>query len=373
MSVHPIRTDAPPAAPAPSDRTGGRLTGEEQALADFALRHDLVYLPRGRADELPLDLVPGGEPVLVRGLGPAFLELVMPLTAGRGGRFTWGVTGEPVYLPSGREPLLYVGSRRGVPHHPRPGYRLAGTDAAGPRFFTAQALPDGPLDLRRTLWPLLEKELAFAYYRELLTAHPERTRMDWAELEAAFATEEWGGTAMRALIRRAVPKHADRLNLDRLDRPLHGIRFGDLAGLQRWMHGYMAADLARRSDPEHSADLAMIHRLLAVYRVVAELPAERVAADPWFHGFCGFLAGGATCSRYAMLLALARAGVVTFLGAGLRVEPADSGRGWRATSRTVPESVEARALIEARPPLPAVDRPAVPMLAGLWRRLDAAA
>ena len=32
MSVHPIRTDAPPAAPAPSDRTGGRLTGEEQAL-----------------------------------------------------------------------------------------------------------------------------------------------------------------------------------------------------------------------------------------------------------------------------------------------------------------------------------------------------
>ncbi|GAA3789861.1 hypothetical protein GCM10022226_05880 [Sphaerisporangium flaviroseum] len=319
-------------------------TAEERSFAEFAGRHRAVYLPTGYAADLPLERVPEREPLIVREMGSAFVDLLAPLTSGRGGRFIPDRQGEQVYLPSGGEPLFYVGSRRGVPHHAMTGYTLGGAPPPVPRFLTARTLPEGPCDFRRDLWPVVARELAYAYYHELFTAHPSRTRLPWAEFEAAFAVQEWGGTAVRALIRKAVPRYADRLNLDRLDRPLHGIRFGDLAGLQRWMHGYLAADLERRADPAHSADLAMIHGLLAVQSVLAP--------EAGFRDFFDLVAGGPPAPRIAELRALARAGVVTFLGANLQVQPDERTGRWRASGPTVPGVVEARTLVEARWPTP---------------------
>ncbi|NEE15286.1 adenylate cyclase, partial [Streptomyces sp. SID7499] len=68
-----------------------------------------------------LDALRPGEPVIVRGIGLAFIDLMVLLTEGRGGRHEDGV-----YLPSGREPVLYVGSRRGVPYHAKIGYGWTG-------------------------------------------------------------------------------------------------------------------------------------------------------------------------------------------------------------------------------------------------------
>ncbi|SDK05185.1 FAD/NAD(P)-binding protein [Nonomuraea jiangxiensis] len=319
----------------------------EMAEMDFAARHGLVYLPSGHAGDLHTDAVPAGEPVLVRGAGRAFADLVAPLTVGRGGRFAEGRQGELVYLPSGDEPLLRVGSRRGVPHHARPGYRLAG--APPPlRRFPCEEQP------RRAA----AKELAYAYYHELFTRHPERTRTTWEAFETAFVQAEWGGKEMRALITKSVSRFADRLHLDRLERPLHGMRFGDLSGLQRWVHGYLAADLERRADPAFSADLALIHGLLSA--------RTALAGDPWVQGLFGLLAGGPSLARQAELRALARAGVVTFLGAEPRIEQ-DEG-GWRATSPTVRGSTTAQAIIEARRPTPSVRHSTDPLIAGLYAR-----
>ncbi|GAA3141513.1 FAD/NAD(P)-binding protein [Nonomuraea roseoviolacea subsp. carminata] len=325
----------------------------EQAL--FAARHGLLYVPAGQAADPDPGLLPAGEPVLVRGAGSAFTRLLALLVSERGGRFAGGRGGEPVYLPSGDEPLLYVGSRRGVPHQARPGHRLARPPAL-PRFVTRDTPPE---ELRRAVG----KELAYAYYHELFTAHPERTRVGWDAFEAAFEQAEWGGKEMRALVTRSVPRFADRLNLDRLDRPLHGMRFGDLAGLQRWMHGYLAAGLERRADPGHSADLALVHGVLSARAVLAGREP-----DPWFERLCGFLAGGPPVSRLAELRALARAGVVTFLGAGMRVDQDERTASWRASGATVPGAVGARALVEARLPGPGLSRAVDPLIAALRAR-----
>ncbi|TMR09477.1 FAD/NAD(P)-binding protein, partial [Nonomuraea zeae] len=285
---------------------GVRPAPQEAEQAAFAGRHGLAYVPTGYAADLALDALPAGEPVLVRGAGLAFVDLMVLLTSGRGGRFTGD--GELVYLPSGREPRLYVGSRRGVPYHAKTGYRLARSPAGSPGFLDAGA----PAAERRAA---VAKELAYAYYRELFTAHPSRTKIGWEAFESAFAAAEWGGRQSRALVTKSVSRYADRLHLDRLDRPLHGMRFGDLAGLQRWMHGYLTADLERRADPAHSADLAMIHGLISVRAALGE-----GGSDPWFDGLFNFVASGPPAPRLAELRALARAGVVTFLGAGMRVE-----------------------------------------------------
>ncbi|MGC5011394.1 hypothetical protein ACLQ2R_11570 [Streptosporangium sp. DT93] len=295
--------------------------------------------PSGLADLDP-DGVPAGEPVIVKGTGPALADLLAPLTTGRGGRFVHGYDGEQVYLPGGREPLLYVGSERGVPHHSGFAHPFVGTEPPVPRFLTRETLGAGPWNFRRDVWPLVAKELAFAYYHELITAHPERVRSTWGEFEEAFAGEEWRSVAMRRMIRAAVPRHPDRLDLDRLDRPLHGIRFGDLPGMRKWMRGYLAADLERRSDPEHSADHAMVLALLSVRAVLAGAGVT----DPWFREFSDHLAGGPPVSHLEDLRALAAAGVVTFLGADLRVDRYE-GR-WRAQTSTLPGEVTAAVLVD---------------------------
>ncbi|MER7368600.1 hypothetical protein, partial [Nonomuraea wenchangensis] len=177
----------------------------------------------------------------------------------------------------------------------------------------------------------------------------------------AFARAEQGGREMRALVTRSVPRFADRLHLDRLARPLHGMRFGDLAGLQRWMHGYLAADLERRSDPGFSPDLALIRALLDA--------RPRMAGYPWFEGLFGLLADGPSLARQAELLALARAGIVTFIGAEPRIEQDEDG--WRASGPTVPGLTRARTLIEARRPYTGPGGCAGPLLAGLYARGEA--
>ncbi|MFC4584861.1 FAD/NAD(P)-binding protein [Sphaerisporangium corydalis] len=340
-------------------------TPREQELGDFARRHGLYYRPPGGQGSPSLDHVPGGENVLVRGLGTVLFDMLDAFTSGRGGRFRRGPGGEPVYLPSGDEPLVHVGSRRGVPHHAMSEYALRAGPVPAPRFVTA--LAGRPEDFRREVWPLVAKDLAFAYYHELLTAHPERTRMTWASFAEAYAAEEWDGKPMRALIRRAVPRHGDRLDLARLDRPLGGIRFGDLPGLQRWTHGYLAADLSRRADPAHSADLAMVHAL----RGVLDALAGRVPGDPWFQGFADHVASGPAAARVAELRALARAGIVTFLGMDLRVEPHEAGV-WRATTPTVPAPVTARSFVDARWPEPSVSRTGDPLVRRLHARGECA-
>ncbi|WP_406317538.1 FAD/NAD(P)-binding protein [Streptosporangium sp. NBC_01639] len=340
-------------------------TGQERQLAGVAGRDGLLYLPTGYTADLDLDQVPAGEPVIVRGMGLASVDLMVLLTSGRGGRFVREYDGELVYLPSGREPLLQMGSRRGVPYHAKTGYPFRGARPPVPRFLTAAALGEGPWTFRRDVWPLVAKELGFAYYHELITAHPSRSRVSWAEFEEAYAAEEWRSAGMRALIRRAVPRYLDRLDFDRLDRPLERMRFGDSAGLRRWMNGYLGADLERRSDPAHSADHAMILGLLSVYGVLAELGVS----DPWFHGFFSYLASGPPGPRLEELRALAAAGVVTFLGADLRVEHRD--RSWWAHSPTVPGGVAARTLIEARLPAPSVSRATDPLISALRDRGEA--
>jgi hypothetical protein len=65
----------------------------------------------------------------------------------------------------------------------------------------------------------MAKEVAWGYYSELFTAHPERARLDFAVFADAFADASWDTDEMRALIHWAVPAEEDRLDLDRWTGP----------------------------------------------------------------------------------------------------------------------------------------------------------
>src|SRR5262249_24595189 len=78
-------------------------TGPEAELAPFAAAHALYYLPPEYSAEVDLSAVPAGADIVVRGMGLAFIDLLILLTEGRGGRFVTGPGGELAYAPSGLE------------------------------------------------------------------------------------------------------------------------------------------------------------------------------------------------------------------------------------------------------------------------------
>ncbi|PYC79500.1 adenylate cyclase [Streptomyces tateyamensis] len=364
---------------------GSEPEPRDQAMADFAERHGLFHLPPAFTSDADLSGLAPGEPVIVRGFGLAFVDLMALLTEGRGGRFEQAGTGpagaELVYRPSGREPVIHVGSRRGVPYRSKTGYRLQGPPAPLPRYFDAAAV-DGllsrphPLEFRRDVWPLMAKEIGLGHYHELFHAHPARTTGSWAQFLTAYDQLDWYSPALARLLAAAVPDPADRLDFEALDRPLAGLEFDSSEQLQKHLRACIAEDADRRADPAHSADLGAFLALLSLFgqlpRLVASgrLGARSTATelDGWWTGFFNYLASGPPGFRLRQLLALAEAGVVRFLGADLRVTADEATGSFLATSPSVPgHQVRTSALIEAYLPRHATARTDSPVLRALHR------
>lgn len=341
-------------------------------------RPGLLRLGPARADAAELAQLPAGGRVIVRGLGLVFIDCLLLLTEGRGGRFErTGPHGRLRYLPSGREPLLYCGSRRGVPPYPKPGYAL---DSPEPplRFATAETcrarIDRRDPDFDRDLWPLVLQELCWAYYQELFTAHGSRTRMSWDSFAVEYARFGREDERTAKLLRTAVPDPADRIDLDGLDTPLSGGAFATPGALQRRVRAHLTDSLHQRRDPAHSAHLAVVRALSAVAGVVGELlnsgelPPDVTAAGYQRFTFGAFLSSGPPPLRAEQLIALSEAGIVTFTGPDTTVRADPAAGVYRAESPVVGGAVEAPVLLDARLPEPDLSRTADPLLRSLLAR-----
>ena len=345
--------------------------------AGFAARHGGYHAAPSYTTDVDYSGIAPGQDVIVSGMGLAFVDLLVILMEGRGGRFAEAPDGGLRYLPSGREPRLWAGSRRGVPYHSKISATLRG-EAPGPlRFFTPAAVETllqshGELDFHQHLWPLVAKEAGYYYYRELLTGSPERAAMGWDEFAARYAALDWYGSERADLVAAAVPDDALHLDLERLDRPFDGRRFADHRAVQDAVAGYIEHDLALRDTPDHPETLALFLALLHVYMEVGRVvPADRLNARSqqtvhgWWHGFFSFVDSGPPPHRLRQMLALHRAGLLQFLGPGVEVTTDEATGAFVAASPQSDAVVSARAFIEARLPATSVVRSLNPVLASL--------
>ena len=348
-------------------------TALEAAWAAQAYDAGLTYIPPGYTADVDLDDLHPGDNVVVRGFGQAFVDLMVLLTEGRGGWYD-ECDGLLRYHPSGNEPILYVGSRRGVPYHAKLGYTVAGTKPVPTRYLTKAALDelgDGVLDFDGEVRPLIDKELTFAHYQQLFSAHPERTRWPWQQFAEVLDGSLPSAPEFLAAAEAAVPDPADRFVRAEVDRPLAGRTFADRERFERFLTELIEADLLRRASPEYSADLAVFNALLSIYSVLSAAITEGLLSDEdrvlqveteW-HGFFSFVASGPPPRRLEELLALHRAGIVRFAGPELEVT-IDNDR-FVARSPGVPGEIRARAFVEARLPRPDVLATTDPLLRGL--------
>jgi hypothetical protein len=309
-----------------------RLNIEQRELQSSAGQLGLRYFPPAVPADVDWSTIPAGEPVLVRGMGLNFFDVMGQLTEGRGGKF---VDAGPrlEYQPSGQEPVIVAASRRGTPYRAKAaldGYYPSSvtlrylTDAALGRFEAAGIRPGFDHDL----WPLLHRDTLWAYYSTLVRSQPTCVPDAPAFLAAleealrphAHSSTNWEDEVESVLAVHVGPRH--RLDLLGLASPLAARSFASRAELDAAVVDYLLDD-ARRSalgeqDPVKMAIGALHHGRAVLKTAVADggITDESWVAGlrGWFESFVEGLASGPPAVRSEQLAALARAGVVSFVG-----------------------------------------------------------
>lgn len=336
---------------------------EEADLAAFAEQHDLVYVRPGNPADTDLTAVPPGAAVALRGLGLNFFDHMALLSVGRGGRFERRA-GRLVYRPSGREPHLFAGSRRGVPYHARGENEKGAHGRHLPLVLTPPVVAAlrarskvGPgLDFRRDLWPLVAKEVETVYYATLLEGRS--CSCDAEKFRTEYLRHPWGGPG-EVQVLETFGLAEDRWDWHRIAFPQAGRLFGSPEDFREWMLGYLRMDIVQAREGNVSnplkAALDVLRDVRNEIRMVVDhggLTGRSHARDldGWYTPLNAFLSIGPPTRRIEEMVALIEAGVLEVTGPHTVVRP-DPGTGTFLVESDVPGSGQhAVVLIEARMP-----------------------
>ncbi|WP_435885214.1 FAD/NAD(P)-binding protein [Streptomyces prunicolor] len=356
---------------------GGRRNGTETELARFAAETGLIYVPPANPADVDLTALRAGEPVVLRGLGLSFFDHLALLTVGRGGRFE-RVGPRLVYRPSGAEPRLHAGSRRGVPYHARGENEKGPHGRHEPAVLTSTVVEDlrkraareGGLNFRRDLWPLVATEVEAVYYIALLKARGAhgaaqrlRTRYPATVGDARSAARVLDGFGIEP---------ESRWSWDRVLDPCHERSFSDPGDFRAWLLDHLHGDVRQARAGNVSGPLKAALDVLRDLRNEIRLVVDhggltgdsyRDDVEGWYTPLNAFLSIGPPVGRVEEMAALMAAGVLDVLGPGMEITADARAGAFVARSTAVPgAAVRAGALIEARLPVPSLRQTTDPLL-----------
>lgn len=348
-------------------------SGIEREHGEFARRHGLRYVGPANPADADLGALEPGTPVLLRGLGLCFFDYLALLTTGRGGEFSRGSAGL-VYRPSGREPLLYAGSRRGVPHHARGENEKGPHGRHLPRFLTesvvfelrSRATANSPLRFRDRVWPLVDREVRTVYYETIIRG------LAGEDAAAEFVERSMLGEPESALLEPYEITPELRWNWALIERPYADRVFTGAAQFQAWLLDHLRDDvthakLGNLTGPRKAA-LDVLRDLRNEVRLVVDHggisgDSYRDELEGWYNPLNAFLSIGPPVRRVEEMIALIEAGTLRMIGPGLRVRTSEPDGAFVAESMLLPDApVAVRGLVEARLPEPDLRRSANPLL-----------
>ncbi|MFE3497729.1 FAD/NAD(P)-binding protein [Streptomyces sp. NPDC059175] len=357
--------------------------GATAALHDaHAARHGLRHFAPASPAELDLSSIAPGEAVLLRGLGLNFFDHLALLTTGRGGTFV-REQDRLAYVRSGREPRLYAGSRRGVPHRARGDNAKGASQRHRPRvltpdliaLFRRRAEAGDPPDFLAEVWPRIAKEVETVYYEALLCTRAGRGAEFRARFRARFLAVPYGGAAEDAVLEAYGCPTSERWCWEQISRPAAGQRFTGPGAFRNWLLGHLHEDAEHASlgnvDGPVKAALDVLRDVRNEVRKIVDHrglsgPSRRDHLDRWYTPLNAFLSIGPPRRRIEEMAALVEAGVLEVVGPRMTVR-AEHGL-FVAESPDVPGSgAVARTLIEARLPEPDLRRTRDELLARLLR------
>ncbi|MDK4319331.1 MAG: exopolyphosphatase [Corynebacterium propinquum] len=150
---------------------------EQYQLRAANQSENLRWIGPNNPVEQPVETIPAGKPVLVRGLGMGFFDLMALCTLGRGGFFEVDPTSRSGlrYRASGTEPQFVVTSRRGYPFLPKSDYGSLPPKAQMPRLQDALAAAQNweRIDFSIDFAPAIIRDAFEAFYRTLARVRPD--------------------------------------------------------------------------------------------------------------------------------------------------------------------------------------------------------
>ncbi|MDP9933735.1 hypothetical protein J2T11_000059 [Paenarthrobacter nicotinovorans] len=330
---------------------------EEARALENSMAGGWTYSPPASPIDAGWEGIPASDDVIVRGLGLNFFDVMALLTIERGGTFVEARPGGLEYRPAGREPVLWVGSRRGVPFKAKP--RLDWPRKPQPRRYPSDEVIrrfSRPFNFYRDGWPWVRKEALWQYYRAQTTLDQEK------ELAWLFDSAPGSAVPSAATIGSRFPGVVHDYVPEQTGDPFAETTFTTQsdaeAAILDWIRQDLSQALEGQASPVKAADAA-IGASRAWLSPLSDFDGFDAASYQrfrgWFGPYANSLAGGPPLIRTQQLLALAEAGVVRFLPPGIIVTTDHDGV--TVTSDAVPGwNMTARALIEARLHAPSIKR-----------------
>ena len=313
--------------------------------------------------------------VAIKGMGLTFVDAVLALTEGRGGRFERDrADGALRYCPSGAEPAVMLPfSRTGLPMHPRgpewglpPRPLLLFNDAKIQQL--RRGAPARQLDFEADLWPLLRREMLVAFYGMLL--RQQGTDLDIDALEDA---------SLRRQIERFHRTHpeAPRFTPEAFLDPLTATTSADHHDHHRFVLDYLATTLSEaRRGGQSSPWMAAV----AVWRDATPLfgelvrngvltPGAQRTFDQRYRSPLNRVTFGPPIVSMEKVLAVARAGLIDFgLSRDASLTRDDNAGGFRLDSGFTAHGALADVLVDARIPKVSLQRESARLYQNLRQR-----
>ncbi|MBM9463714.1 FAD/NAD(P)-binding protein [Aeromicrobium sp. YIM 150415] len=327
----------------------GEPSGREVEWSDFARRTGLLHIPPGPASEADLNALPPGADVAVLGAGLNFYDVVARTILGRGGRFERLPDGTLRYRPSGAEPLLWVGSGRGVPYMAR-GLEPSSQELA---FLTSrrqqQLIDQGAVDIGRDVWPDIVREMRHAWH--FADARRRGVTFDSTAVACSLAALPHEGSEVDAWCAEHLGGRP--MELDRILDPLLDLPDAAVARevMRRTLREYVDAARSCPSGPITAIGerLALAKNAVRDLVAVGAISPASLTGDlqGWFRSVGGFVAAGPPLERVEQVLALVEADIVKVAGRRARVRTDDERGVFLLSSDTLTDQ-EVTAVVEAR-------------------------
>lgn len=304
-----------------------KLNDEEMFFKSFAQDHQLQYVAPMHPAEADLSGFNADDQIIIRGLGLSFFDYLMALTVEKGGQFVRDDTHELVYKPSGREPHVVAGSRRGFPLHARGVNQKLASELYHPQFFTLPALDalraagDGHI-IYADFEKLVVKELTYKYLLNVIDSASSHLTYDQAEaLKKALVTSD----DLTATARKFGLDNIAAFDIDLIRNPARDV--SDDADYKAWFINYLTADIEDARLGNKQAPFAGTFDILRDMRDRVRYVVERdyFSADEYekflnrFNPLDTFVSVGPPLERVEQLRALIKAGIFEVTAAGINI------------------------------------------------------
>ncbi|KAJ5976486.1 hypothetical protein N7481_010193 [Penicillium waksmanii] len=345
---------------------------EQRKLNAYAELNGLHHITPSNPADVDLSVILPRENVFLRGLGLNFFDYMALLTTSRGGSFSETPNGLK-YHPSGNEPRMIAGSRRGIPYHSRGDNGKGGIrppHAPLINAFRKHSDAGKAPDFLQDIWPLVSKEVETVYYLALL----KRDESEQTDFQIRFLEAEPNSPEEAQVLHEFGISKEERWSWDRIQRPQGDRIFNTTTEWREWLIDYLREDakeaaLGNLNGPLKAA-LDVMRDLRNELRLIVDhngltATSHRKHLDRWYTPLNAYVSIGPPRQRIEQMIALMEAGVLEVLGPHPKVKAQDEA--WLVYSPEIPgEPIRVTTLIEARLPEPTLQNTADKLLSHLY-------